>query len=72
MVLASPRNSQVEEKCVDLSIEILRTEDGVIAMDIWKEWNYNEFWWREGNASCDCNRELFFCNARNEEDPGDL
>ena len=26
--------------------------------------NYNEYMWREGNYSCDCNRELFFYRAK--------
>lgn len=25
------------------------------------------YWWTEGNGSCDCNRELFFCNAEGED-----
>ncbi len=28
----------------------------IVTLDL--QWT-NEFWWREGNASCDCNRSLF-------------
>lgn len=54
---------------MNLKLEILRNADGVIATDVWTGWNYNTYWWKEGNASCDCNRELFFVRARNEDDP---
>lgn len=52
-----------------LKLEIKRNADGVIAIDVWPNWAWNEFWWKEGNASCDCNRELFFLRARGEEEP---
>lgn len=48
---------------IDLKLEIRRNADNVIATDVWKDWEYNTYWWEEGNASCDCNRELFFCRA---------
>ncbi len=33
-------------------------------------WSESTLWlWEDGNYACDCNRELFFCNAGDEEDP---
>lgn len=26
------------------------------------------FWWEEGNGSCDCNRMIFFCQIKGEDD----
>lgn len=54
-----------------LKLEIRRNEDGKIATDIWHNWDWNTYWWEEGNASCDCNREIFFYAALHEDD-GDL
>lgn len=51
-----------------LKLEIRRNADGEMATDIWKDWEWNEYWWKEGNASCDCNRDIFFLSARKEED----
>lgn len=48
---------------IDLKVEIRRNEDGTIATDVWKDWEYSAAWWQAGNASCDCNREVFFCRA---------
>jgi hypothetical protein len=31
--------------------------------------NINTFIWSDGNYSCDCNRELFFCRANNDLEP---
>lgn len=53
---------------MNLKIQIKRTSDGVIATDVWRDWKYHQFWWEEGNAGCDCNRELFFLRARGEND----
>lgn len=33
---------------------------------------FNPFWWEEGNGSCDCNRELFFRRARDEDEPDEV
>lgn len=50
-----------------LKLEIRRNSDGKIVTKIWPNWDYNQFWWEEGNASCDCNRELFFTdNSQND------
>lgn len=54
---------------MNLKLEIRRNADGMIATDIWSDWEYNTYWWEEGNASCDCNRELFFVRARKEDEP---
>lgn len=51
---------------MNLKLEIRRNDDGIVASDIWPNWDFNVFWWEEGNASCDCNRELFFLRARGE------
>ena len=55
-----------------LKVEIRRNSDGVIATDVWPDWNYNTFWFEEGNGACDCNRELFFSRASKEKEPDEL
>lgn len=54
---------------MNLSVEIRNNETGEIAKDLWKNWDWHEYWWEEGNASCDCNRMLFFCRALGLEEP---
>lgn len=54
-----------------LKLEIRRNADGVVATDVWENWNYNTFWWNEGNAACDCNRESFFLKAIGEKEMGE-
>lgn len=54
-----------------LRVEIRRNADGEIAVDTWPDWDFNTYWWEEGNASCDCNRQLFFDRARGKEDEHD-
>ncbi len=35
-------------------------------------WDESAVWlWEEGNYSCDCNRELFFCRAGGDPEPPD-
>lgn len=48
---------------INMKVEIRRNEDGLIASSIWPDFEFHAFWWQEGNASCDCNRELFFIRA---------
>lgn len=45
---------------MNLKVEIKRVSDGLVATYINENWDYNQYWWEEGNASCDCNREDFF------------
>ena len=45
---------------IELKLEIKRNSDGIIATDIWKD----DYWFEEGNARCDCNRELFWLRAQ--------
>lgn len=52
-----------------LKLEIKRNADGAMALAVWPDWTWHEYWWKDGNASCDCNRELFFLRARDEEEP---
>lgn len=47
---------------MNLKVEIRREADGVIATDVWEEWDYSMFRW-DRIGSCDCNRELFFSRA---------
>ena len=53
---------------MNLKLEIRRNADGVTATDVWSDWKFSEFWWSDGNASCDCNRELFFVRAQGGND----
>jgi hypothetical protein len=56
-----------------LKIEIRRNGDGAVATDMWENYEHHGlFWWsRDGNAGCDCNRELFFCRAMGADEPED-
>lgn len=56
---------------LNLKIEIKRVADGIVATDVWPDWSFHRFWFEEGNASCDCNRELFFCRALKTAEPDD-
>ena len=56
---------------MNLKVEIKRNSDGKIATYVYSAQEWNEYWWRDGNASCDCNRELFFLSALGEEEPED-
>lgn len=50
-----------------MRVEIRRNEDGVI-MEGHFDSAFNKFWWEQGNASCDCNRELFFMEFAEEDE----
>jgi len=52
---------------MNLKLEIRRNADGVVTSQVWPSWDFNVFWWEEGNASCDCNREDFFLQAQGED-----
>lgn len=67
--LLAERNAST---AISLNLEIRRNADGVIATDMWTDWEFNTYWWNEGNAHCDCNRELFFLRARNEDDEAEI
>ena len=54
-----------------LKLEIKRVEDGKIATDIWPNFDYSAYWWEDGNAACDCNRQSFFSHALGEDEPED-
>lgn len=52
---------------------IRRASDGVervYSTGSWSEGSW--YWWTDGNASCDCNRQLFFEQAGGEEGDDDL
>lgn len=57
---------------ISLKVEIRRNADGVVATDVWDNWEYNTYWWEEGNASCDCNREIFFLGALKQPEPDEV
>lgn len=52
---------------MNLKVEIRRNADGQTSCAIEEDFPFSRFWWEEGNASCDCNRELFFLRDRGEE-----
>lgn len=53
-----------------VKLEIRRKADGQTATTLRPDWTSDIVWWWEtGNGSCDCNRELFFCRGRNEDEP---
>lgn len=48
--------------------EIRRNADGLIReVCSGMSW-HGDFIWGEGNFACDCNREIFFCDAAGEDD----
>jgi len=48
-----------------LKLEIRRNSDGVVTSQIWPDWGCREtYWFEEGNACCDCNREDWFLRAQ--------
>lgn len=47
-----------------LKVEIRYNPTQEIVTEIWENFPYNQYWWEEGNASCDCNREIFFLRAK--------
>ena len=62
---------------VQIRVQIRRVADGVTRTDndsIGFSGETREaaqghavYWWAEGNGSCDCNRERFFCAAEDED-----
>jgi hypothetical protein len=55
-----PLIEKLEDPKLNINIEITDTNTGEITSGVWKDWEWHQFWWEEGNASCDCNREIFF------------
>ena len=52
---------------MNIKIQIKRVTDGVVA-EIDKQVDNVDgelFYWQDGNAACDCNRELFFLRTLN-------
>lgn len=56
---------------LNLRIQVKRVSDGALSDQTWKDWDYNTYWWEEGNAACDCNRLMFFHRGRGEPEPED-
>lgn len=54
---------------MNIKLEIRRNSDGALATEIWRGFEFSEFMWSDGNYSCDCNRELLFSRAREEDEP---
>lgn len=54
---------------MNLQVDIRENATGRTVTDTWPDWMFNKFWWEEGNACCDCNRELFFVRAMGLDDP---
>ena len=50
-IIARIRDNQTQE---------IREYSDNLTGDNDEDGNFFEFWWSEGNASCDCNRGLFF------------
>lgn len=58
-----------------MRIEIRRASDGLVRVyheaRAW-EGELSKYIWSRGNYGCDCNRELFFAGAADEEEPDNL
>ena len=55
-------------------ISLRRNSDGVVRTYTEKElkWHdHSEFWWSDGNAGCDCNRQLYFNRAAPDQPQDD-
>lgn len=50
-------------------IRIYHSQEPFWDEHLWKGWN--QFWWEEGNGSCDCNRTSMFRWAVNVVEPED-
>lgn len=53
---------------LNMKVEIKRVSDGTMSCAIWENWKWytdetKDYWWSEGNASCDCNRGQWFNDA---------
>jgi hypothetical protein len=59
-----------EEPFFNMRVSIRREVDGMVATKVWENWRRydNWYWWEKGNASCNCNRSLFFARARGAEE----
>lgn len=55
----------------DVHAKLLRVSDGVVRTIVMDHNSLLDpgFAWTEGNYGCDCNRELFFCRAADEDEP---
>lgn len=52
---------------MNLKVEIRRNSDGEISQSVWSNWEWSgSGWWDEGNAGCDCNREIFFLRGNDQ------
>jgi hypothetical protein len=60
-----PPDEEPEEEVKDAVVEIRRNADGVIS--IYRMDYFGDFIWSDGNYSCDCNRAIFFHEARKED-----
>lgn len=54
---------------MNLKLEIRCNATLQVVTDVWKDWDYNTYWWEEGNSACDCNRSLFFARALGLPEP---
>lgn len=72
----NPETEKTHKPCGGRSVNIIaRIRDnatGVVRDDVTSSPFYDDkntpdiFWWKEGNASCDCNRKQFFAQAGDE------
>jgi len=60
-----------DEGRINIKIEIKRNLDGKTTTGVWRDHYYSDYWWEDGNASCDCNRGLFFERFLGNDDPDD-
>ena len=62
------RHDPIEE--FEVEVHIMRNADSVVRVHKCKQWvwdsyppdppSWSDFWWSDGNGSCDCNRKTFF------------
>jgi hypothetical protein len=53
---------------MDAWVEIRNNATGEVRRHRHEDWqSHSVFWWTEGNASCDCNRGLFFARDGGRE-----
>jgi len=53
------------------TVRIRNNQTGEIRQSRPYDFEFSHFWWTDGNFGCDCNRQLEFWRAGNEDETGD-
>ena len=54
-------------------VAIRNCATGEVARYFWDSTDFDPeegwYWWLDGNGGCDCNREIFWCSAKDVDEP---